>query len=122
MSARVEETRDADPWPTMTVLGTRVHLVDNSEVLSCMERWIEERERCHFVVNTGFHGLWEGHRDPEFRRVVNECDLLSPDGIAPVLLARIRRLPLAKRATSAELMRMFLRASRGEGLSKLLLR
>ena len=47
----------------MRVLGSRVHLVQNPDVLAQMERWIaEERDRCHFIVNTGFHGVWVAHR------------------------------------------------------------
>lgn len=90
------------------ILGSKVHQVGNEQVLDAMTCWIEqERDRCHFIVNTGFHGLWVAHRDPAFKRIVNSADLFSPDGIAPIWLSRLRRKPLEDRATSAELMKMF---------------
>jgi len=104
------------------VLGTRIHLVDNWAVLARMERWIvHERGRCHFIVNTGFHGLHVANEDPEFRDIVNSCDLFSPDGIAAVWLARLLGKELRCRATSAELMRMYFERANAAGFKSFFL-
>jgi len=95
-------------FETLKILGSRVHIVQNTGVLEMMEKWIQERDaKCHFIVNTGFHGLWMAHKDPEFKAIVNSADLFSPDGIAPIWISRIRGKPLKERATSAELMKSF---------------
>ena len=100
----------------MKVLGSTVDMVQNPEVLALMERWIgEERDKCHFMVNTGFHGAWVAHQDPEFKKILASCDLWSPDGIALVWLARLQRKPIRERATSAELMKMFFAQANHKG-------
>jgi N-acetylglucosaminyldiphosphoundecaprenol N-acetyl-beta-D-mannosaminyltransferase len=102
--------------PVLNVLGTKVHLVQNPDVLYWMERWINrERERCHFIVNTGFHGLHVANIDDQFRRIVNSADLFSPDGIAAVWIARMLGKPLSRRATSAELMEMYFARANAAG-------
>jgi N-acetylglucosaminyldiphosphoundecaprenol N-acetyl-beta-D-mannosaminyltransferase len=99
---------------SIEILGTTVHLVDNEKVLSVIEEWIEKRDGvCRFVVVTGFHGLWEAHRDPQFGEIVGNADLFSPDGIAPVWVSRLLGKPLRKRATGPDLLDLFLaRANR----------
>ncbi len=93
----------------VNVLGSRVSLLSVEEAVFQLEAWIELREpRCRQVVVTGFHGLWEAHRDAEFFRIVNGADLWVPDGIAPVLIARARGIRGARRVPGAELMEAFL--------------
>jgi N-acetylglucosaminyldiphosphoundecaprenol N-acetyl-beta-D-mannosaminyltransferase len=105
-----------DALPSMRVLGTRVHLVDNDKVLALLEEWIARREGgCRFVVVTGFHGLWVAHQDPDFRRIVASADLFSPDGIAPVWIAKLKGRPLAARATGPDLMESFFRRANRAG-------
>jgi N-acetylglucosaminyldiphosphoundecaprenol N-acetyl-beta-D-mannosaminyltransferase len=92
----------------ISVLGSEFHRVQNPDVLAIMERWIhQEPDRCHFIVNTGFHGLWTAYNDPGFREIVKACDLFSPDGIATVWISKLKKKPIADRATSAELMTMY---------------
>ena len=99
-------------FDTMDILGTRIHLVQNDDVLAAMERWIAERgDRSRFIVNTGFHGMHVASRDPDFQTIVNAADLFSPDGIAAVWLSRLLGKNLPGRATSAELMEMFFTTS-----------
>jgi len=103
-------------YPTMKVLGSTVDMVQNPEVLAAMERWIGQgRDKCHFIVNTGFHGTWVAHQDPAFKKIVASCDLWSPDGIALVWVARIKGKPLRERATSAELMKLFFARANDKG-------
>ena len=87
MSADETQQDPAD----MHVLGTRVDLVTVDETVERMARWIDGPEApCRFVVNTGFHGLWTAHKDREFQEIVASSDLFTPDGIAPLWIARLR--------------------------------
>jgi N-acetylglucosaminyldiphosphoundecaprenol N-acetyl-beta-D-mannosaminyltransferase len=82
-----------------------VDILDLEEAVGIIAGWIEARDgQCRQVVVTGFHGLWEAHQDPEFRRIVNAAHLWVPDGIAPVLVARARGMRGARRIPGAELM------------------
>ena len=75
----------------VNVLGSRVHLITVEQTVDQIERWIGNRDGCcRRVIVTGFHGLWEAHKDASYRAVLNSADLWVPDGIAPVWVARIR--------------------------------
>ena len=80
---------------SIEILGCSVSRVTIDEALNRIERWIELREeRCRFVVATGFHGIWEAHRDPRLRDVLNAADLFCPDGIAPVSIWQLQVIHL----------------------------
>ncbi|MBF6569622.1 MAG: WecB/TagA/CpsF family glycosyltransferase [Candidatus Binataceae bacterium] len=79
------------------------------EAAALLEKWIAELgEKPRFVVATGFHGLWEAHKDPEFQKVLNSADLFCPDGIAPVWLSRLRGEALPERVPGPDLLLAFL--------------
>jgi N-acetylglucosaminyldiphosphoundecaprenol N-acetyl-beta-D-mannosaminyltransferase len=100
----------------MSVLDTRVHIVQTPDVVAVMEHWIQMEPRiCHFIVATGMHGVMEGKRDESFRTVLNAADLLVPDGFSLVWLARQRGFTLKRRVTGTELMREFSRVSARKG-------
>ena len=76
---------DISTIKTTTILGTRVHMVQNKDVLQYIEEKITNFDgRCRFIVNTGFHGLWVAHNDATFKHILNSADIFSPDGIAVV--------------------------------------
>jgi N-acetylglucosaminyldiphosphoundecaprenol N-acetyl-beta-D-mannosaminyltransferase len=109
-------TISQEQLPSLRVLGTRVHSVDIPGVMAAMERWIlTERTRCHFVVNTGMHGIMEARRDPEFRTILNTADLFAPDGILLLLTARLRGHKIKKANTGPALLWEFARISETNG-------
>ncbi len=93
--------------PHVRVLGSRVAMVSLDETVFQFEEWIRRRQGCRRVVATGFHGIWQAYRDPQLRQILNSADLWIPDGIAPVLAARCRRLGRIERIPGAELMEAF---------------
>lgn len=92
------------PVPAIQVLGVKVHMVQMSDTLKLMDHWIQERERCRYIVATGMHGVMEARRDPDFKTIVNSADLFVPDGISLVWVARCRGFPLKKRVCGSDLM------------------
>ena len=91
--------------PTLHILGTRVHVVEMPDAVRLMAHWIEsEPNKFHHVVNTGMHGIMEAQKHPDLKEVLNSAELLAPDGILVVLLARFRGFPLRKKNTGPELM------------------
>lgn len=103
--------------PTIKVLGVRVDMVQMPQVMEAMERWIKERERCHYIVVSGMHGVMEARRRAEFKTVVNEADLSVPDGFSLVWVGRRRGFNLEARVSGADLMSEFIRHSEGAGYS-----
>lgn len=103
-------------YPSICVLGTNVQMVEIPEVVSCMEHWIEnERGVCHHVVNSGMHGLMEAHRDSNLRDIFGSADLLAPDGILIVLVARLRGFKLRKKNTGPDVLWKFARLASERG-------
>lgn len=70
------------------VLGVRVDVVQVSDVVGTMQRWIVARNSCRYIAVTGMHGVTEAQNDPEFKDMLNAADLVVPDGMPLVWLGR----------------------------------
>ena len=92
------------PGPSYQVLGVRVDALPLAEVCARVEQWIEHRDGCHFVAFTGVHGIMEAQHDPAFKSILNDADLVVPDGMPLVWLSRLHGWPLARRVYGPELM------------------
>lgn len=104
--------------PYVEILGCHVSRTTLTEAVALMEAWIREPlEKPRHIVATGFHGIWEAHKDPELRQVLNSADLFCPDGIAPVWLSRLHREPLCGRVSGPDLMAAFLLRANATGYS-----
>ena len=107
-----------DRFRAVRMLGSEVHILQVADVVNAMGYWIETPDdTCHQIVVTGFHGLWEGYRNPEFRDMLNSSDLWVPDGIAPVWVARRRGMRDACRTPGAEIMSAFFESANSKGFS-----
>ena len=83
-------------------------MIRMTDVIVEMARWIEEEpHRVHHFVNTGMHGIMEAHNDPEFGAILNSADLLAPDGILAILVARLHGYRLKKQDTGPDLLWRF---------------
>jgi N-acetylglucosaminyldiphosphoundecaprenol N-acetyl-beta-D-mannosaminyltransferase len=106
-----------DPQSTPTafrVLGARVSAVQIPEVIQQIREWIEERRSGRYVTVTGMHGIMEAHRDFRFKNILECADLVVPDGMPLVWLARVHKHPLKRRVYGPELMETFCRATGGQ--------
>jgi len=104
--------------PSVSVLGSRVHLVSADRAVDHIEHWIDARDgHCRRVVVTGFHGLWEAHRNPALASILNSAELWAPDGIIPVWVARLRGHRNVERTPGAEIMEEFFVRSNARGYS-----
>lgn len=97
------------------VLGVRVHVVQKQDVVTRMERWIRDRERCHTVAPTSMHGIVEAKHDPTFKDILNAADLVVPDGMSLVWLGRRKGYDLPRRVYGPELMLEFCEKTAGRG-------
>jgi len=85
------------------------------EVVARIEEWVAGRSECHSVAVTGMHGVTEAHHDPEFKRILNSADMVVPDGMPLVWLARLHGHDLKRRVYGPELMLTFFEATAGKG-------
>lgn len=111
-------TTDSDvPSPEVSVLGSRVPVVNLSEAVARTESMIRQPNgRCRQVINTGFHGIWQGFKDPQFRAVLQSADFWVPDGIGIALIARCQGYS-ASRVGGPDFVEEFLRRAVVEGYS-----
>lgn len=94
---------------TLEILGCHVSRTTLVEAVALIENWIQQPDqKPRYVVATGFHGIWEAHKDRKLQEVLNSADLFCPDGIAPVWLSRLRGEALAERVPGPDLLTAFL--------------
>lgn len=103
---------------TVELLGAKVDRISLPAAVARIVDWINERPTItRSVVATGFHGLWVGHKDPEFLNILNDADLFCPDGIAPVWLSRLRGEAMPARVPGPRLMTALLEEADRNGYS-----
>jgi N-acetylglucosaminyldiphosphoundecaprenol N-acetyl-beta-D-mannosaminyltransferase len=111
-SAAVKE--NTEPC-SFSVLNVRVDAVQIPGAIERIESWIANRGRCRYVAVTGMHGVTEAQHDPNLLRILNDADLVVPDGMPLVWLARLRGFGLKRRVYGPELMLSFCEATAGKG-------
>ena len=121
MIPEAEETQPAGrrkevlPDATYSVLGVRIDALNMSAALQQMDRWIHQRNGCHTVVVANAHGVTEARQDTEFRRLINNADLVVPDGMSLVWLGRLRSPRNISRVSGPDLMEMFCQQAATKG-------
>ena len=95
-------------FPSIRILETRVDMVGMPDVIAIMSHWIEaEPDQVHHVVNTGMHGIMEAHKDRKFWATLDAAELLAPDGILAILVARFHGHRIKKQDTGPDLLWRF---------------
>jgi N-acetylglucosaminyldiphosphoundecaprenol N-acetyl-beta-D-mannosaminyltransferase len=94
------------------VLGVRINAVQIPEVVSVMETWIADRAGSKYIAVTGMHGVMEAHQSEYLRGVLAQADLVVPDGMPLVWLARWNHFDLPRRVYGPELMDKFCETTR----------
>jgi exopolysaccharide biosynthesis WecB/TagA/CpsF family protein len=100
---------------TFHALGVRTHAVQMEQVIEQMQGWIRERDACHSIAATSMHGIVEAQHDPSFKELLNETDLVVPDGMPLVWLGRRRGHTLPRRVYGPDLLLAFCEESAGRG-------
>lgn len=108
--------RTVDDSPrTFSVLDVSVAAVQIPQVVSRMETWIRARNGCHYIAVTGMHGITEAQHEPRFKHILNSADLVVPDGMPLIWLARMKGHSLRRRVYGPELMDAFCAQSEARG-------
>ena len=106
----IVQTVNLSTLQAVRVLSSRVHLLSVASTVDQMEDWVNARNgRCRRVTVSGFHGLLLADRDHKLHGVLNGAELWAPDGIAPVLVARLCGHRNVHRTTGTDLMLEFFR-------------
>ena len=87
----MNETLAMPPLPHRYILGTRVDATSYADATARILQWARERVS-RYVLACSVHGIMEGHDAPEFQKILNAADLVTPDGMP--LVWTLRRLGL----------------------------
>jgi N-acetylglucosaminyldiphosphoundecaprenol N-acetyl-beta-D-mannosaminyltransferase len=97
------------------VLGVKVDAVQIPDVISRMSAWIAQRAATHYITVTGMHGVMEAHHSAKFRKVLDDADMVVPDGMPLVWISRLRGYGLQRRVYGPELMLRFCQEAASNG-------
>jgi N-acetylglucosaminyldiphosphoundecaprenol N-acetyl-beta-D-mannosaminyltransferase len=98
--------------------GSKINIIEMPEVLQVMQNWIKnERQKLHWIIVTGMHGIAEANKNKEFKKILSLADLWVPDGISLIWLARLKGLSAKERISGADLMKDFFIASQKDNFN-----
>lgn len=100
--------------PTLDLLGMKVHRVNRAETARILQRFIDSGEP-HLVVTADASGHVIASQDPEFLRIVNNADLVTPDSTGVLWAAKRLGTPLQERVSGVELAEELCRESARRG-------
>lgn len=96
------------------ILGCRIDSLTMDETVQLIDRTIRERiPRQHVVVNALKCAMM--HTDPELKRIVNSCDIISADGLPCVWASRLLGKPLTARVAGVDLFFMLVDLAANKG-------
>jgi N-acetylglucosaminyldiphosphoundecaprenol N-acetyl-beta-D-mannosaminyltransferase len=97
------------------ILGTRVDATTYAEASGMIVRWAQARET-RYVCIANVHMVMEAYDSADYRRVVNEADMVTSDGMPLVWGLRKLGLPHATRVYGPDLMPRVLEDAAARGV------
>jgi len=98
----------------ITMMGCRIDNLSMDETLVRIEEFIRSGQpHQHVVVNVD--KLVKASRDPELRRIVNDCALVNADGMPVVWASRLLGKPLKERVAGIDLFEALMRRAGERG-------
>lgn len=98
----------------ITLMGCHVDNLSMEETLQTVERFIRSgRPHQHGVINVD--KVVKAARDHELRRILNDCPLISADGMPVVWASRLLGKPLKERITGVDLFESIMQRAAQKG-------
>jgi N-acetylglucosaminyldiphosphoundecaprenol N-acetyl-beta-D-mannosaminyltransferase len=96
------------------MMGCQIDNLTMEETLQTVEGFIKSGQpHQHVVVNVD--KLVKASRDPELRRIINECALINVDGMPVVWASRLLGKPLKERVAGVDLFESLMKRSADKG-------
>jgi len=92
------------------LLGMPLTPITLADALGEAERFLEENHP-HMIVTPDASAVVRAQRDPELREIIEEADLVAPDGAGVVLAARMLNLPVNVRCSGCDMVEQLCRAA-----------
>ncbi|HID06369.1 MAG TPA: glycosyltransferase, partial [Armatimonadetes bacterium] len=104
LAARLLTQKPPPAQASVYMLGVPVCTLNMERVLQRIEEFIAERQP-RIIVTADTSALIRAQEDTEFRDIIRNADIVTPDGIGVVLAARLLGFPLTQRVSGVDLMR-----------------
>ena len=82
-------------------LGVPVDMVDSREAMEIFREMMKS-QGCSLIVTPNSEIIVNATKDPELKHIIEEADLVIPDGIGLVYASRIMNMPLKERVTGID--------------------
>lgn len=97
------------------ILGCRVDSTSYAQAVAQTLQWARDGEsRCVYVANV--HMVMEAYDDPSFKTLMNQADLVTPDGVPLVWMLRRLGYPRQERVYGPELTLRLVQAAAQQGI------
>lgn len=105
-----------DETPFVTLLGVNVHRVDMAATLGLIRGFVASGKP-HVIITADSSGIVRAQNDAEFRNLINNADLVTPDSAGVLWAARKLGTPLIERVSGVEIAREMCRIAAEDGFS-----
>lgn len=109
-----------EPPDSIQLLGVRITPVGMEEALANARGFIAE-DHPHMIVTSDASGVVAAQDDPELREIMNQADMVTPDGQGVVLAARLLNLPIQERVSGVDMVQRLCEVAAERGRSVFLL-
>jgi N-acetylglucosaminyldiphosphoundecaprenol N-acetyl-beta-D-mannosaminyltransferase len=96
------------------VLGVGVHAVNMNQAVATIDQAVRNRRKGYVCV-TGVHGVMEAQSDSEFKQILNNSLMTTPDGMPMVWVGRLQGFRHMDRVYGPDLMLELCRLSEERG-------
>ena len=88
---------------SLDILGVKIAATNLQLACQSIDRWIKERHKTYVFI-APVSTIVDCRHDPEYRKVVNNAGMVTPDGMPLVWLARMRGYKQVHRTYGPDLM------------------
>ncbi len=92
------------------LLGMPLDPITLADALEEAERFLEE-DHPHMIITPDASAVIRAQRDPELREIIEQADLVAPDGAGVVLAARLLNLPVNVRCAGCDMVEQLCQAA-----------
>lgn len=100
----------------VSILGVRIHCVDMATTLDSIRRFIADGKP-HILVTADASSISLAQRDEDFKGLVNNADLVTPDGSGILWAGKRLGTPLTERVSGVDIARRLCEMAAQEGFS-----
>ncbi len=98
-----------------TILGVYVNAINYSTATNLIAKWAQAGDS-RYVCAANVHMLMEAHDSPQYRKILNSADLVTPDGMPLVWMMRLKGQRSQQRVYGPTLMLHVLEAAARENV------